>query len=133
MPPPRNVCAKVFSAVEAAGMVWVYLGAAEPPPPPRDDAVPQDWSFCRTLTVRANAADVRDALAARSFMADASSHALCGELDRIDTLALVLDAQSGLAFIHLWTNATAGSEAMKTLHAAARRLRGEIEERQPVV
>ena len=35
MPPPRNVCAKVFSAVEAAGMVWVYLGAAEPPPPPR--------------------------------------------------------------------------------------------------
>lgn len=133
MPPPRNVCAKVFSAVEAAGMVWVYLGAAEPPPPPRDDAVPQDWSFCRTLTVRANAADVRDALAARSFTANTSSPVLLGALDHIDAAALVLDAQPRLAFVHLWTNATAGSEAMKALHAAARELRGDIEARQSTV
>ncbi|KQU88058.1 (2Fe-2S)-binding protein [Variovorax sp. Root318D1] len=133
MPPPRNVCAKVFSAVEAAGMVWVNLAEAVPAAPPPDDAVPMGWSFCQTLTVRADATGVRDALAARGFMADASSHALRGALDRIDTVALVLDARSGLAFIHLWTNATAGSEAMKSLHVAARILRSNIEARQPTV
>ncbi|MDQ0027555.1 phenylpropionate dioxygenase-like ring-hydroxylating dioxygenase large terminal subunit [Variovorax paradoxus] len=133
MPPPRNVCAKMFSAVEAAGMVWVYLAAAEPPPPPRDDAVPQDWSFCRTLTVRANAADVRDALAARDFTANTPSPALLGALDRIDTAALVLDARPRLAFIHLWTPAARGTDKMKALHTAARGLRGEIEARQSTV
>jgi len=132
MPPPRNVCAKVFSAVEAAGMVWVHLAAAELPPPPRDDSVPQGWSFCRTLTVRANAAGVRDALAARGFTANTSSPALLGALDHIDTGALVLDAKPRLAFIHLWTPAATGTDAMKALHAAARELRGEIEARQPM-
>jgi nitrite reductase/ring-hydroxylating ferredoxin subunit len=133
MQPPSSVCAKVFSAVEAAGMVWVRLADEPPAAPPPDDAVPMDWSFCQTLTVRADATGVRDALAARGFMADASSHALRGALDRIDTVALVLDARSGLAFIHLWADAAAGGEAMKSLHVAARILRGEIETRQPAV
>jgi hypothetical protein len=42
-------------------------------------------------------------------------------------VALLLDAQPQLAFIHLWTGAAPGAEAMKTLHAAARTLRGDIE------
>jgi nitrite reductase/ring-hydroxylating ferredoxin subunit len=133
MPPPRNVCAKVFSAAEAAGMVWVSLGEAAPPAPPSDDAVPAGWSFCRALTVRANAAGVRDAFAARGFMAGASPPALRGALDRIDTVALVLDARPGMAFIHLWTDAIPGTEAMKSLHVAARALRGQIEARQPAL
>jgi len=131
MPPPRNVCAKVFSAVDAAGMLWVHLAAEEPPPPPRNDAVPPGWSFCRTLCVRADSASVRNALAARSFMPDAASPALRGALGHIATAALVLDAQPRLAFIHLWTDAAPGTEAMKTLHIAARGLRGEIEAPQP--
>jgi hypothetical protein len=48
-------------------------------------------------------------------------------LDGVDTIALVLDAQPGLAFVHLWTDAANGSPAMKTLHTAARTLRGDIE------
>jgi len=131
MPPPRNVCAKVFSAVDAAGMLWVHLAAWEPPPAPRDDAVPPGWSFCRTLSVRADSASVRNALAARGFRADASAPAMRGALDHIDAAALVLDARPRLAFIHLWTAAAPGTEAMKALHVAARVLRGEIEARQP--
>jgi phenylpropionate dioxygenase-like ring-hydroxylating dioxygenase large terminal subunit len=130
MQPPRNVCAKVFSAVDAAGMLWVHL-AAEETPPPRDDAVPPGWSFCRTLSVRADSASVRNALDARGFMPDAASPALHGALGHIATAALVLDAQAGLAFIHLWTDAAPGTEAMKALHVAARGLCGEIEARQP--
>ncbi|KLN56178.1 Rieske 2Fe-2S domain-containing protein [Variovorax paradoxus] len=130
MPVPRNVCAKVFSAAEASGMLWVSLTPAAPSSPPPDDAVPAGWSFCRTLCVRAGAASVRDALAARGFTADAPSRGLRGALDHVDAAALVLDAQPHLAFIHLWTPAAPGSAAMKTLHIAVRALRGEIEVRQ---
>lgn len=130
MPPPRNVCAKAFSVAEAAGMVWVSLAEAAPASP-LADAVPARWSFCRTLTVRTDAAAVRDALAVRGFAADGSSPALRGALDGIDTAALVLDAQPRLAFIHLWTDAAPGSDAMKALHLAARILRSEIEASEP--
>lgn len=130
MPAPRNVCAKVFHATEAAGMLWVSLAAEAPPSPPPHNAVPADWSFCRTLSVRAGAARVRDALAARGFRADAPPPALRGTLGEVDAAALVLGARPQLAFIHLWTPAAPGSDAMKKLHAAARALRGEIEEQQ---
>jgi nitrite reductase/ring-hydroxylating ferredoxin subunit len=129
MPAPRNVCAKVFHAAEAAGMLWVSLAAEAPPSPPPRDAVPAGWSFCRTLSLRAGAARVRDALAARGFRAEAPL-ALRGALGEVDAAALVLDAQPQLAFIHLWTPAAPGSNAMKRLHIAARTLRGEIEEQQ---
>lgn len=129
MPAPRNVCAKVFHAAEAAGMLWVSLEPAAPPSPPPGDAVPAGWSFCRTLSVRADAARVRDALAARGFGAEAPL-ALRGALGHVEAAALVLDAQPQLALIHLWTPAAPGSDTMKKLHAAARALRGEIEEQQ---
>lgn len=129
MPAPRNVCAKVFHAAEAAGMLWVSLAAEAPPSPPPDDAVPAGWSFCRTLSVRTGAARVSDALAARGFRAEAPL-ALRGTLGEVDAAALVLDAQPQLAFIHLWTPAAPGSGAMEKLHAAGRALRGEIEEQQ---
>lgn len=129
MPAPRNVCAKVFHAAEAAGMLWVSLAAEAPPSPPPGDAVPAGWSFCRTLSVRAGVARVRDALAARGFGSEAPL-ALRGALGKVDAAALVLDAQPQLAFIHLWTPAAPGSDAMKRLHAAARALRSEIEEQQ---
>jgi len=129
---PPAVCAKTFSAIEAAGMLWVNLADAAPPSAPAlDDAVPPGWTFCRTLSVRADAAGVRDALASRGFAPDASSPALRGTLGQVDTAALVLDAQPRLAFIHLWTAAAPGSGAMKALHVAARVLRGEIEAWRP--
>ena len=114
-------------------MLWVNLAPVAPPSLPPDDAVPAGWSFCRTLCVRAGAASARDVLAARGFgagAASAPSPALRGVLDQVDTVALVLDAQPHLAFIHLWTRAAPGTHAMKALHIAARGLRGEIEARR---
>ncbi|MDP9996417.1 nitrite reductase/ring-hydroxylating ferredoxin subunit [Variovorax boronicumulans] len=129
MQAPRNVCAKVFGAVDAAGMLWVNLVAedASAAPPSLADAVPTGWHFCRTLTLRADAQEVRDALAQRGFTADAAAGAFRGALEEVRTIALVLDAQPQLTFVHLWTEASRGSDAMKTLHAAARNLRSAIE------
>ncbi|WGT64883.1 Rieske 2Fe-2S domain-containing protein [Variovorax paradoxus] len=131
MPPPSNLCAKVFSAVDAAGMLWVNLAGEAAQAPPQDDVVPAGWSFCRTLAVRADAASVRDALARRGFASDtATTAAWHGPLGHYGTVALVLDAQPRLAFIHLWTDAAPGTAAMKTLHITARGLRSEIEEEE---
>jgi len=131
MPPPRNLCAQVFSAVDAAGMLWVNLAGETAHAPPQDGIVPGGWSFCRTLTMRADAASVRTALARRGFSASAAAtaawHGLLGESGAV---ALLLDAQPQLAFVHLWTDAAPGTAAMKTLHIAARDLRTDIEERR---
>ncbi|MBJ2160459.1 Rieske 2Fe-2S domain-containing protein [Variovorax sp. IB41] len=128
MQAPRNVCAKVFGAVDAAGMLWVSLAQdASAAPPSLASAVPAGWHFCRTLTLRAGAQDVRDALARRGFASDEAPDAFQGALDAVKTAALVLDAQPQLTFIHLWTDAPPGSDAMKSLHAAARNLRSTIE------
>jgi nitrite reductase/ring-hydroxylating ferredoxin subunit len=128
MPPPSNLCAKVFRAVDAAGMLWVNLAGEAAQAPPQDDVVPVGWSFCRTLAVRADAASVRDALARRGFASDTATAAWHGPLGQYGTVALVLDAQPRLAFIQLWTDAAPGTAAMKTLHITARDLRSEIEE-----
>lgn len=131
MPAPRNVCARVFGAVDAAGMLWVNLAhegdAAPPAPQALADAVPAGWHFCRTLTLRVGAQQVREALPRLGFAAGAAPGAWRGTLGGTPTVALLLDAQPQLAFIHLWTGAAPGSEAMRTLHAAARTLRGDIE------
>jgi nitrite reductase/ring-hydroxylating ferredoxin subunit len=128
MQAPRNVCAKVFGAVDAAGTLWVNLAQdASAAPPSLGSAVPAGWHFCRTLTLRAHAQDVRDALARHGFASDEAPDAFQGALDTVKTAALVLDAQPQLTFIHLWTDAPPGSDAMKVLHAAARNLRSAIE------
>ena len=128
MQAPRNVCAKVYPAVEAAGMLWVHLAPEPPPAPPSlADAVPIGWHFARTLTVRAAAAQVREALSRRGFATHATTGAWQGRLGDADVIALVLDAQPQLAFVHWWTEAAPGTDAMQTLHAAARTLRGDIE------
>ena len=129
MQAPRNVCAKVFGAVDAGGMLWVSLAVqdASSAPPSLAEAVPADWHFCRTLTLRTGAQDARDALARNGFAADMAPDTFRGELDGVKTAALVLDAQPQLTFVHLWTEAPPGSDAMKTLHTAARNLRGTIE------
>src|SRR5579871_3123536 len=49
MQPPRNVCVKTYAVAEAARMVWVRL-EGEPADFPSADAMPEDWSFCRTLS-----------------------------------------------------------------------------------
>jgi nitrite reductase/ring-hydroxylating ferredoxin subunit len=128
MQAPRNVCAKTFGTMEAAGMLWVHLSPEVPSAPAElEGAVPTDWHFCRTLTVRAPAGTVRETLAQRGLTADAVSAAWRGLLDDVNTVALVLDAQPRLAFVHLWTDAAPGSPAMKALHTAARELRAGIE------
>lgn len=107
-------------------MLWVNLSPEAPPVPDElRDAVPGGWHFCRTLTVRAPAATARAALVQHGM--EASSPGWRGRLGGAETLALVLDAQPSLAFIHLWTEAAPGSAAMKALHAAARQLRTDIE------
>ncbi|HEX7864710.1 MAG TPA: Rieske (2Fe-2S) protein [Variovorax sp.] len=128
MQTPRNVCAKTFGTAEAAGMLWVHLSSDAPPISGElGDAVPAGWHFCRTLTVRAPAAMVREALAQHGLAADKASPAWRGQLEGVEATAFVLDAQPRLSFAHLWTSAAPGSAAMKTLHAAARQLRTEIE------
>ncbi|SEJ27209.1 MULTISPECIES: Rieske 2Fe-2S domain-containing protein [unclassified Variovorax] len=149
MQAPRNVCAKTFATAEAAGMLWVRLSPempsaspaptsppappappaplAPPAPPALAGAVPANWHFCRTLTVRAPAATVRETLARRGLAAGEATGAWRGPLDGVDTAALVLDAQPRLAFVHLWAGAAPGSAAMQALHTAARSLRGDIE------
>ncbi len=128
MQAPRNVCAKVFGAVDAAGMLWVNLAQDTPSVPPSlADAVPAGWHFCRTLTLRAGAQGVRDAFVRHGFAVDAATGAWQGTLDKMKTAALLLDAQPQLTFVHLWTEAPPGSDAMKTLHTAARSLRSDIE------
>ena len=130
MAPPSTLCAKVFSAADAAGMLWVNLAGETAQAPPQDDVVPVGWSFCRTLAVHADAPSVRDALARRGFASDTATAAWHGPLGQYGTVALVLDAQPRLAFIHLWTDAAPGTAAMKTLHITARGLRSEIEEEE---
>lgn len=128
MQAPRNVCAKTFATAESGGMLWVHLSPeASGAPPSLADAVPAGWHFCRTLTLRSPASTVREALAQRGFAADAATGAWRGQLGGVDTVALVLDAQPRLAFVHLWTDAAPGSAALKTLHTAARSLRSDIE------
>jgi len=128
MQAPRNVCAKTFNVAEAAGMLWVHL-SPEPLVAPAElaNAVPAGWRFCRTLTVRAPAGTVREMLARRGLVADGASDAWRGQLDEANTVALVLDAQPHLAFVHFWSDADPASNAMAVLHTAVRRLRSEIE------
>lgn len=125
MTPPRNVCAKVFRSVEAAGMVWVSLDP-QAEPPALDGVVPGGWHFCRTLGVRAEADVAQAALVSHGLKAGSASD-WRGNLDGIPVVALVLAAQPGLSFIHVWTEAAPDSAAMKTLHKAVRRLRTDIE------
>ncbi len=155
MPAPRSVCAKVYPAAEASGMIWVDLdprGSAEAgkasdgPLPgagaenqtslpgdsaqndvrPPDAAVPAGWSFCRTLALHADIAEMRKALAQRGFVAGAGS-AWRGSLADVPVVALLLDARPGLTFAHLWSEAPAGSPALHAVQRAARSLRRAIE------
>jgi nitrite reductase/ring-hydroxylating ferredoxin subunit len=127
MQAPRNVCAKVFGAVDAAGMLWVNLAQdarraaiAGRCRAGRLALLPHADAACR-CTGRARCtrtARLRGRRAPGAFQ---------GALDTVKTVALMLDAQPQLTFIHLWTEAPPGSDAMKTLHAAARNLRSAIE------
>ncbi|QNK65970.1 Rieske (2Fe-2S) protein [Variovorax sp. PAMC26660] len=128
MQAPRNVCAKTFNVAEAAGMLWVHLSPeTHIAPTELANAVPAGWNFCRTLTVRAPASTVRKMLARHGLVADAASGAWRGQLDEVNTAALVLDAQPSLAFVHFWSDAHPAGHAMTVLHVAVRRLRSEIE------
>lgn len=127
MPAPRNVCAKVYATAEADGMIWVSLETQAPLPPPPTGMVPPGWHFCRTLTLRSTNGAVRTELEAQQFR-QASGPVWRGILDGVSVAAVVLDAQPGQVFIHLWTEAAPDSPQMKVLHAAARRLRTTVED-----
>ena len=127
MPAPRTVCAKVYRAAEAAGMVWARLDGDDAASP-SGDAVPAGWSFCRSLGIEAPASAARTALEARGFRAD-DAWSWRGTLADAAVAALLLDARDDLAFIHLWTEAAPGSAAMAAIHAETRRLRADIETR----
>ena len=127
MPAPRNVCAKVYVAAEADGMIWVSLETQVLLPPPPTGMVPPDWHFCRTLTLRSTNGAVRAALEAQQLR-QACESVWRGTLDGIPMAAVVLDAQPVRVFIHLWTEAMPDSPQMTVLHAAARRLRTTVED-----
>lgn len=130
MAAPKNVCAKVFRAVEAGGMVWVNLDTQTPTlPPPQalNTVVPQGWNFCRTLTVRAESGAVCRALDESGFDGGNDVAAWRGTLGGAPVIGLVLNARPALTFIHLWTAVLPGSAEMTALHASVRSLRGTIE------
>lgn len=109
-------------------MLWVHLSPeVRPAPDALGGAVPAGWHFCRTLTVRASAGTAREALERSGLTEGPTAPGWRGRLGDTEAVALVLDAQPGLAFIHLWTEALPGSAAMKALHTATRQLRTEIE------
>lgn len=122
--PPRNVCAKTYRVVEAAGMVWTRLNDDEAHAPPAD-TVPASWSFCRSLAIRAPAATVSRALGQSDWKA--RGPARYGRLGGVEACGLLLDAQPELALLHLWTEAQPGTPQMAEAHAGARRLRASIE------
>ncbi len=128
MQAPRNVCAKVYATADAAGMLWVRLAADGPPAPPElADVIPAGWHLARTLTLRVAASEVRATLAQHGFASAATPDAWQGTLGEAPVVALLLDAQPQLSFLHLWTDAAPDSDAMARLHLAARQLRSEIE------
>ncbi|PBI83436.1 Methylxanthine N1-demethylase NdmA [Variovorax boronicumulans] len=128
MPAPRNVCAKTFATADAAGMLWVRLAADGPSAPAElANAVPAGWHLARTLTLRVAASEVRAALAPHGFASTGTPDAWQGTLDDSPVAALLLDAQPQLSFLHLWTDAAPGSDAMARVHRAARQLRSDIE------
>ncbi|WPG39694.1 Rieske (2Fe-2S) protein [Variovorax sp. EBFNA2] len=128
MQAPRNVCAKVFATADAAGMLWVRLAAdGAPAPAELAHVVPAGWHLARTLTLRVAASEVRDALAQHGFASAATPDAWQGMLGESPVAALLLDAQPQLSFLHLWTDAAPGSDAMARVHRAARQLRSDIE------
>lgn len=130
MAAPKNVCAKVYRVVEAGGMVWVNLNPQVPTmPAPKslEDAIPQGWNYCRTLTVRVDTDAVCRALSQAGFVAGDDASIWHGTLGDISVIALVLSARQELTFIHLWSTAAPESAEMTALHASARSLRGTIE------
>jgi len=128
MQAPRNVCAKVFATADAAGMLWVRLAIDGPPAPAElADVVPAGWHLARTLTLRVAASEARGALAQHGFASAGTPDAWQGTLGESPVAALLLDAQPQLSFLHLWTDAVPGSDAMVRLHLAARQLRSAIE------
>lgn len=132
MQAPRNVCAKVYATADAAGMLWVRLAADGPPAPAElADVVPADWHLARTLTLRVPASEVRGALAQHGFASAGPPDAWRGTLGESPVAALLLDAQPQLSFLHLWTDAALGSDAMARVHRAARQLRSAIEAASP--
>lgn len=62
MEPPDDFRIPAFASREAAGLVWATAGAPAEPAPPSPEGV-----FCRTLALRADAADVRAALRASRY------------------------------------------------------------------
>ncbi len=124
MAPPRNVCARTYQAAEASGMVWVHLGADTDESAPAD-AVPAGWHACRELAIRAGCDTAHAYLATHGWRK--TSAAWAGELGGVAARALLLDAQPQLVVLHLWADTPPEGVALRRVHAAARRLRGEIE------
>lgn len=121
--PPKTVRATPHAVAEAVDMVWVCLSGEMPQPHLVE--LPPDWTFCRSLAVRASYGAVVQALSEGCWKQDAM--AWNGKLGDVGCRALLLDAKPGMAVLHLWVDARAGSRQMRHAHAAARRFRGDVE------
>lgn len=121
--PPRHVCVKTWRVADAAGMVWVNPAPDSTEAAPAD-AVPAGWHFCRTLTLNAPLDSLPTALQALGWQAKGPVWGHEG----LQARALPLDAQPGMAMLHVWTAAAPASAEMAALHAALRQLRASAEE-----
>ena len=117
-PLPGHVYVRAFPAREASGMVWAASTAVGDDPP--SDAVPAGFGFVRSLAVRSAARSVSDSLASVGWTLVDS--AWCGTLAGTDARALLLDAQPGLVFLHLWAATVSDG-----VHAASRDLRAQLQ------
>ena len=122
MPPPASVCVRAFALAEAAGMVWVSLHGLDRQP---ETSLSGGWNWCRTLSLRAGAERVRESLAGTGWRE--AGCAWQGLLGGERAAAFLLDASEALSVLHVWTGADSGSSGMKAAHAAARRLRTQLE------
>lgn len=123
--PPSQLCAQGHAVLERAGMVWVKVSGAPSDEPPAD-AVPDGWTFCRSLPLRAGLARVEAGLQAAGW--SPTGGAWRGVLGGAPAAALLLPAQRDLSMGFLWI---ADPAALHAAHADARRLRRDIETDPP--
>lgn len=128
MPPPKNVRAGTFRAVETAGMVWVARRTA--PAESRLDTGPSDEAgaarFCRTLSVRANAARVSETLRASAFSGSAP-YTWLGKLAGQPITVYLNPVGPGLTMLHVWAPADVAEVNFNHILTALKTLRASIE------
>lgn len=119
---PRSICARTFHAVEAEGMVWVSRAPVACAPPATGVR-----TWVRTLGIRASPASVAQTLAGAGWRAAAPDVLAGGEIGGDAAVLLLTQAADGLVLLHAGLVDAPDPACLPQIHAALRRLRGELE------